>query len=445
MSFLERHRLERCTELLRLLTLRITAIILQIAAQLLLGRLLGSAGLGLFQLVSTWLNVLGETAAMGLPSRAMRTVSSSKDCEIIAQYRFLIKTLLVICTSWALLAGITIAVYYLAPNWLPFDTDARQISYLWVVLFGALGFAQLRLIAEVLKAQQHAQAAVFAESAGPVAVLLIGIAICMWVGISDALQLALIYSVGFALTASVLLGIFVVPNLIRIRSKSKKHGKSLELRIDSDLAALASSGLLNILFVSFPFIVLPYVSSLSDIGAFSVAFKLVNLISTILLMLSALYGPKFAKAAKNEEAHSLTGILRRTQLVSCLLYLPPLLVLVLFSEEILLLFGEEFVAAKPYVYALLIGQAINAATGLSGVMLNMVGAGKHELLCSFCAISIALLFTLMMHNTMTTLDVAVLFSASLALKNLASYGCAVLYIRKLSAVRSLPPLALNAT
>ncbi|MEM8499758.1 MAG: hypothetical protein AAF542_17170 [Pseudomonadota bacterium] len=445
MPFLERHRLERCTELLRLVALRITAIVLQIAAQLLLGRLLGSAGLGLFQLVSTWLNVLGETAAMGLPSRAMRTVSSSKDGETIAQYRFLIKTLLVICASWALLAGVTIGVYYYAPNFLPFDTDARQMSYLWVVLFGALGFAQLRLIAEVLKAQQHAQAAVFAESAGPVAVLLVGIGICTWLGVSDALQLALIYVVGFAFTASVLIGIFVVPNLISILSRSTEHGNSLELRMDTDLAALASSGLLNILFVSFPFIVLPYVSSLREIGTFSVAFKLVNLISTILLLLSALYGPKFAKAAKNGEAHCLADILRRTQLVSCLLYLPPLLVLALFSEDILLLFGEEFVVAKPYIYALLVGQAINAATGLSGVMLNMVGAGKHELLCSFSAISIASLIALMMHNTMTTLDVAILFSAALAFKNLASYGCAVLYIRNLSTVRAMSPLPMQTT
>ena len=58
---------------------RSAAVAIQFLCQLTIANLAGAAGLGLFQLFSSWTCILGEIMAQGLPARMMRVISVGYD------------------------------------------------------------------------------------------------------------------------------------------------------------------------------------------------------------------------------------------------------------------------------------------------------------------------------------------------------------------------------
>jgi len=231
---------------------------------------------------------------------------------------------------------------------------------------------------------------------------------------------------GFVVTALIFLS-SLRANIPVAPKETAAAEEEVRVSIDKELFALAGSGLVSILFISYPFIVLPLVATVTEIGFFSVAFKLVNLISTVLVMLAAVYGPLFAVAAKMHDGAQLRSILLRTQLASTMLYLPALCVLLVFPDQILGFFGPGFTSAQPYLQVLLIGQCVNALTGLPGVMLNMSQHGKTELVCNLLGLLTAAVCTAWFYSSLTAYIVAVIYSASLIVKNIASYAAARIY------------------
>ena len=81
------------------------------------------------------------------------------------------------------------------------------------------------------------------------------------------------------------------------------------------------------------------------------------------------------------------------------------------------------------------GHLVNAATGLSGVLLNMAGAARLELAATAGAFAIALLASPFVGAAYGTIGLAVLFSLAIATKNLLSFGLARHYLRQQQQLR----------
>lgn len=424
-------KVEKLIPALRLATVRGGAILLQFASQVVVGLLAGASGLGILQLVTSWTCIVGEVIALGLPSRAMRRVAvhfEKSDTDAINN--LLTQSRRKIIAGWVFLAAFLLLlltiVYFLWPA-------SLNLEMLWVglaALIAAPVFALLKLYSESLKSSDKALFAITIESlASPLCLLVL----CLLCWLLNATLVAV--SLVAAFVASLFIG--SVSMRLALREQLARVGgavNSVQSDCDDrpkrnansdadhkDLFFLWTNSVLSIAFLHMPFLMMPLYMTTADIGVFSIAHKLINVVTTLLLLMAAIFGPLFARAAASNNRDLLMQTLRKTQIVGCVVFIPASVFLVLFATPLGALFGEEFAQLQWYLLVLCVGQLVNAATGLSGVLLNMTGFAAKELNALALAILFAVAGSLWLGPLYGAQALVIVFSASVALKNIASY------------------------
>lgn len=403
------------------------AILAQFTAQLAVGTMAGASGLGVLQLFTSWTCIAGEILGQGLPTRAMRQVSvayAEQQGETIRQ--LLLEARRKVIRLWLLLVlSAAIPLALILPGELPPDWTHSGWLLLGAVLAAPL-FSLLRLYAEALKATGSALAAVSLESlVSPMALLLVSAA--CWL-------------TGYPLLTIALLGAFSLSLVVTPLALRARLGQQLALlpsapapprtvnsplpAVPGELLSLWGIGVLSIGFLHLPFIVLPIYADAAPIGVFAVAHKLIGVVTTMLLLLAAVFGPAFARHAAQGDSTAMLNLLRRTQLISTAVFLPVSLTLIALADPLARLFGEDFGDLRIYLVILTGGHLVNAATGLAGVMLNMAGAASKELSSLVIAMLFATGGSVWAGPEFGAIGLACVFSGSIALKNVVSYALA---------------------
>ncbi len=398
-----------------LLCLRLAGLGLQLAAQLVVGRLAGPAGLGIVQLFTSWTCVLGEVSALGRPSHAMKSLAVARDrASRQGLDRYLSQQVRGIALPW----GVALLLA------LPVILGLKERGeFILLVLLASGCFALLRLFSEGLKALERPGISVLVETCGPSLAVLLACA-GLWLGGKDigGAALAISLAVGFALSMLVL-AVLLAARLLQNSSDKVGGADTVAPSTLSALLPFWGGGVLSILLAQLPFLLLPFYADVNTTGQFALAYKLVNLVGAILLLMAAIYGPRFARAW-HDSPEALRSLLWHSQRSALLLFAAPALALLLFGAPILAFFGEGFGAARPCLLILLGGQLVNAATGLPGVLLNMAGQARLEIRCLLLALLVACAGCLWLGPEYGALGVAVAYSLALAIKNLASWGLA---------------------
>ena len=148
--------------------------------------------------------------------------------------------------------------------------------------------------------------------------------------------------------------------------------------------------------------------------------RYIALASIILVTLASIFGPRFARDYANRDASALIAGLKQSQLLSVLVFLPILLVFTFFSEQVLGLFGEEFKAGKEILFILVVGQLLNAATGLVGFMMNMIHQEKQEFYIQLATTILLLVMIYLLGSLYGVIGVAIAYAIAIVFKNLAS-------------------------
>jgi len=402
-------------------------IVLQFVSQILVGILAGASGLGLLQIITSWTCMLGEFLAQGLPAAAMRRVAVDYNHADSNAVENLLKNFRKrIVKAWLLSVAIIIpfiAIFHLMS---PMTFSTQNLWSVTAILAVAPIFALMKLYAESLKSTGKTLLAVCFESATAPAALLFVCLVC-WALKLPAAVISLTIAFALSLTISAIGMRFALSKRLCAIPKSdnaeRRTSLSKSLR-HPDLVYLWSSSVLSIAFLHMPFLVMPLYIETAEIGVFSIAHKLINVITTILLLLAAIYGPQFAIAAEKRDAIALSKVLARTQKISCAIFIPSTFFLILWANPLAALFGEEFGDLQLFLVILCGGQLVNAATGLSGVLLNMSGSASSELVALTLSIAIALTGTIWAGPIYGATGLAAVFSFSIAVKNIASYALA---------------------
>ncbi len=401
------------------------AVVLQFAMQVAVGALAGPAGLGLLQLFSSWTSIAGECLALGLPARSLRRVAVQwQQGEDRGAATLRAAALQILCASVAVWLLCTAAIALLW--WLGLTPAADVGQVLLAVLLAAPLFALLRLGAEGLKACDSPLGAITLENLVAPGVIMVVCVVYWWRGeVLDGTALLLAGLAGIAVA------LFSVWRALQRRINLRCATQSREGGDRFELGALWANGVLTILFVQLPFVLLPWVATAEAIGEFAVAHKLVNVVTTLLILMAAVFGPAFARAAARGDARALRQLLYRTQQLSLLVFLPLAAGLLIFSEPLGALFSLPPASLSPLLLALVVGQLANAATGLPGVLLNMSGAAGRELRSLLLALATALVLSPWAGAALGALGIAWTFSAALIVKNLVSYMAARRYLSRL--------------
>jgi O-antigen/teichoic acid export membrane protein len=404
---------------------RLGAVAASVLAQLAVGSLGGAGALGVLQLFQSWTTIGGEVAAQGLPARTMRSVAvdySENDRPAIRRRlqwavgrvsRLWIPLGLLLLLAWLAVSSCPVAVGAAGPV---FHTLVAALAAAPLV-------ALMRLAAETLKALDAPIPAILVESVAIPLALLAAAGLCWATG--QPMTTVVLLAAGLAgyLVAPAILGMLIrhrVPGVDR-------RGETADAEPAGDLNILWAISLLNVAFLHLPFLVLPFFAGTAEIGVYAVGNRLVGIVTMLLLLLASVYGPVFAREA-SAPCNALPRLLRRSQLLSTAIYVPLAGLLWLSTPMLAGLFSVPADELRWVLLVLGAGQLVNAATGLSGVLLNMVGAARLELFATGAASLVCVAASPLVGKAGGHLGLAVLFSACIAAKNLLSYGLALHYL-----------------
>jgi O-antigen/teichoic acid export membrane protein len=113
----------------------------------------------------------------------------------------------------------------------------------------------------------------------------------------------------------------------------------------------------------------------SDVGVYGVALRTAMLTSFVLIAVNSVAAPKFAAFFRQGDMRALETVARNSTRVMLVVAAPALLLLVLAPGLVLRIFGEGFGTGTAALSILAVGQLVNVATGPVGYLLMMSG---HE-------------------------------------------------------------------
>lgn len=112
------------------------------------------------------------------------------------------------------------------------------------------------------------------------------------------------------------------------------------------------------------------------VGVYNIALKIASLNTIALIAINSIASPKFSEIYSSEGKRRFKRIVQQTTLISWLVSLPVFLVILIFPESILKIFGQEFLVGKNALIILSVGQIVSAFAGSTMIVLNMTGREK---------------------------------------------------------------------
>lgn len=340
-----------------------------------LGRLYGADGVGVFALAQSVILGAGIIARFGLNGTLMRYVSQDNDSPNIPVY-----------LRWSLVrsGGLSVAIGFLV--WLlraevaAFFNSPALVEVLVSIALAIPAFTLSFVLAGFLKGVGMPARASLQEN-GSISLLAAG---CIMVLFSMTQSHSLSQAGwGFCLAAWIVGGqgalqtwrwlrrhpavISVGPDDVTLPSRGDYFSTA-----HSFIVLNVSQFLQQVLSVMIAGAMLTH----ADLGLFKSAERVALMISFILLVINAVFPPRFARLFHQGKHGQLKRLAQQSSTVATLLALPAAVICFLFPEWVLGWFGDEFRQAANLLRIIAIGQLINVTTGAVGFLLTMTGREK---------------------------------------------------------------------
>lgn len=125
-----------------------------------------------------------------------------------------------------------------------------------------------------------------------------------------------------------------------------------------------------------PLFLLGIWSTTEEVGVFGAATRVAMLVTFFLMAVNTILAPKFAELYAKNELEILGQLVRRFALVITLATSPLFFLLIFKGAWVMQLFGAEFAQGGTALAILALGQAVNTITGSVGYLLMMTGHEK---------------------------------------------------------------------
>lgn len=336
---------------------------------LLLARSLGAAGSGVFYVALTLVTALAIIAKFGLETALLRFVGAElgrdRRMAVVAIYRqardiSLALSLLVSALSVAA-AGLFADVFLGDP------AQAASVRLLGLLI---VPFTQLGIHAAMLKALgRPVWGGFFEAGAWPILTLLL---------VTQGIMFDL-YSTEATAAAYLLAATFVAVAawaMVRRQLPLAAQPATMTPRpLLSSCLSLTGVELMNFALLWAPFVLLPMLADATEAGQYNVAHRLATQLGLLMLVVASITSARYAAHYQQRNHADLRRLAGQATRTVMMLGLPPAVVLLIYGEPILALFGDEFLTGTTALQILVIGQLVNLATGPVGYLLAMTG---HE-------------------------------------------------------------------
>jgi len=178
------------------------------------------------------------------------------------------------------------------------------------------------------------------------------------------------------------------------------------------------------LFSTIDIIILRNYFSSSDVALYALGIKIMAILSMVILSINVNLSPQIAELYLKNELDELKKVLRHSSRFIFLLSVTIGLIIILFSDYILPIFGAEYIAAKTALLILVIGQILISSLGSSAAYLNMTGRPKVFRSFLLIALLINLSLNLILIPKFGIIGASITYVLTILFWNL----CAVIYI-----------------
>ena len=391
--------------------LKVVGAGLSFGFNVLLARILGAEGAGIYYLALTITTIAIVFGRMGLDTALLRYIASNAAVEdwVAVKGAYTKGMILALIVSGFTTTIMIVAAPLLADS--IFSKPELTDPIRWMSL-AIIPMALVMLYAEALKGLKKIRDSQLVQGVWVPALSLLGLCILsqLW-GVTGAV-------IAYIL-ASVLTAVIGFTLWHRATPQLKGAEWSFETRV-----LLKSS--VPLFFVAFMYIVINWTGSFvlgvygtnADVGVFNVACRTATLTSFVLIAVNSIAAPKFAALYRQGDMVALGSTARNSSKLMALMAGPVLLLFVLFPEWVMGLFGRQFKDGALVLLILALGQFVNVVTGSVGYLLMMSG---HERLLrnSITCVAIGnIVMSMMLIPWLGLLGAAVSTAVSLAAMNL---------------------------
>jgi len=364
---------------------------------------LGATGYGAYSFAIACVGVLAVPARLGLDGLLVRAVAAYSHRHEWDRLSGLLRSALRSATTASI--GLSIAVA--AVTWgLKDYLEPELVKCLWIGLFFLPLLTLLSLMRATLIGLQWVMA-------GQVSEMLVQPAIfVMLLATAAALPIASVdapLAIGLGVMAA-LVAVLIATGISRTAWPAElRRAKPSYFHRDwmrSAISFITDSGL-NVLSASLGVIMLGLMSGSTAAGIFGIVNAASTLIALPLMAINAPLAPIFSKsfAANNKAELQRLGV--KSARTAFFLCLPLAMIYIVFGENLLRIFGEEYVIGYKALLILTVGQLINVATGPVGVLLQMTYHERDVSIVRFSAVIINVALNLALIPTLGTQGAAI--------------------------------------
>lgn len=352
--------------------LKMGGMVLGYALIVVISRLYGAEGVGIYSLSVGIMVFLSMVACMGINVSILRFVGQfNKASETYKlkqvynnSFQLVLPASLVLASGLYLYAN-KIAVYLLK--------NMEYTRPLMLIAFILPFYVLQDINVEFIRGIKKLQISEYFRSINSPLFSIILLFIAM--GLVQSSNMLPLYTLGIGILIGALYSfIFIQKHLGSIDSFNNEKLSKKELITTSFpmmVTAIASFAMGNIAII-----LLEIYSTTHAVGIFSVIFKISMFLNITLIVINTISAPKFSElfwARKYKELQTVLDHSSRSIFLSSLVLAAFIL---LFKSPLLSMFGNEFNQGGTALFFLMIGQMVNAVSGSVGIFMNMAGQQK---------------------------------------------------------------------
>lgn len=388
-------------------------IVFRLGIAWLLARALGASGYGLYTLVVSVAALTTGIGGLGLDDAMVRYLAiQTRRGDKAGMWG----TLRVGIGGAIAVGAVAAVVLYFLAGWLAVDVFGKPDLLPLVQMIS--GFVPFLLVSNVLlgvtRGFNRMDLATFAENVVRSGVRF-GLLVVLW--FIDLNVVTAVLALGVADVSATLVFIFFVRRLVR------ETGPAVTPRYEyreifGFALPLWLSGMFNRFRRNIETVALGILAIAADVGIFGVAAR-INLIShTVYRSVIVAVKPILAHAFAEDDRETLARTYSATTRWTFTLNLPIFIGTVLYAEEILSVFGDEFAVGATALVVLAFSELFVAATGTCGSMIDMAGHMKAKLFNSILWVVSAIVLSIVLIPPLGVLGAAIASTVAVTLVNL---------------------------
>jgi O-antigen/teichoic acid export membrane protein len=348
---------------------------------LLITKRFGAFGLGIYNLSNTVLIILSTVCALGFQTAILRFIGQSglKIEKVIPIYRGI---LIIVIPVSIIISILLFTLSELLASRVFQDSSLTFAFKICSFIIPVLVIKNINI--EVFRGLKKIRLSEFMRN---LSVNSVNILLILGLGIFISSYYLPVFTFSIAVFVTFLLSTVLIITFFSGSEKSIENllSKKEMIKISSPMLVTAIS---FHIMGKIDTVMLGMLSTTENVGIYSVALKLASVTSYILFAITRIVAPKISELYWAGKIEELKNVLKFSARIIFFTSTPILIMLLLFPNFFLNIFGPEFALGRQALIFLVIGQFTNAFCGAVGHFLNMTGNQKFYMSVVFSTLII---------------------------------------------------------